>query len=58
MHRWRWLYPDENEWKSGESVWHAFGLKNGNRTVRFAVRGEPGPGRRARWQASWQVSRM
>ncbi len=32
---------DERASKGGESVWHAFGLKNGEHTVRLAVRGEP-----------------
>ena len=35
------VYPDENSTKSGEAVWHAFGLKNGKHTVKLAVRGEP-----------------
>ena len=35
------VYPDENAAKGGESVWHAFGLKNGKHTVRLVVRGEP-----------------
>ena len=34
------VYPDENAVKNGESVWHAFGLKNGRHTVRLVVRGE------------------
>ncbi len=32
---------DEKASKGGESVWHAFGLKSGEHTVRLAVRGEP-----------------
>ena len=35
------VYPDEPHAKGGESVWHAFGLKNGPHTVRLVVRGEP-----------------
>lgn len=38
---------DEKDGKGGEAVWHAFGLKNGEHTVRLVVRGEPafaGPG--------------
>jgi len=35
------VYPDENSMKGGESVWHAFGLKNSKHTVRVVVRGEP-----------------
>ena len=35
------VYPDEPNVKSGESVWHAFGLKNGRHEVRLVVRGEP-----------------
>jgi hypothetical protein len=35
------VYPDEPNAKGGESVWHAFGLKNGRHTVRLVVRGEP-----------------
>ena len=38
------VYPDENSAKGGESVWHAFGLKNGKHTVRMVIRGEPYPG--------------
>jgi len=37
-------YPDENARKTGESIWHAFGLKSGEHTVRLVVRGEPYPG--------------
>lgn len=35
------VYPDEDNGKTGESVWHAFGLKNGKHEVRLVVRGEP-----------------
>jgi hypothetical protein len=35
------VYPDENSMKGGESVWHAFGLKNSKHTLRVVVRGEP-----------------
>jgi hypothetical protein len=35
------VYPDENSVKSGEDVWHAFGLKNRRHTIRLVVRGEP-----------------
>jgi hypothetical protein len=35
------VYPDENGRKSGEAVWHAFGLRNGKHTIRLVVRGEP-----------------
>ncbi len=38
------VYPDENSTKSGEAVWHAFGLKNGSHTVRLVASGQPGPG--------------
>jgi len=38
------VYPDEDALKTGESVWHAFGLKKGEHTVRLLVRGEPYPG--------------
>ncbi len=38
------VYPDEKSAKGGESVWHAFRLKDGEHTVRLVVRGEPGPG--------------
>jgi hypothetical protein len=38
------VYPDEDRPKQGESVWHAFGLKNAKHTVRLVVRGEPYPG--------------
>lgn len=35
------VYPDEDNTKYGEAVWHRFGLKNGPHTVRVVVRGEP-----------------
>lgn len=35
------VYPDEANGKGGESVWHAFGLKNTKHTVRLVVMGEP-----------------
>ena len=35
------VFPDEKAAKSGESVWHAFGLQPGEHTVKLAVRGEP-----------------
>ncbi len=36
------VYSDEKDDRGGESVWHGFGLKNGEHTVRFlVVRGEP-----------------
>jgi hypothetical protein len=38
------VYPDENRSKSGESVFHRFGLKPGKHTVRLAVEGVPYPG--------------
>ena len=38
------VYPDEDAVKGSESVWHAFGLKNGPHTLRLLVTGEPGPG--------------
>jgi hypothetical protein len=38
------VYPDENSFKGGEAVWHSFGLKNTNHTVKLAVRGETYPG--------------
>jgi hypothetical protein len=38
------VYPDEDSWKSGDSVYHAFKLKNARHTVRVAVRGERYPG--------------
>ncbi len=38
------VYPDEDQNKGGEAVFHAFKLKNTRHTVRLAVRGEPYPG--------------
>lgn len=38
------VYPDEDQPKFGEDVWHAFGLRNGRHTLRLVVDGEPGPG--------------
>jgi hypothetical protein len=37
-------YPDENNRKYGEAVWHAFGLDNAAHTIRVVVLGEPYPG--------------
>lgn len=34
------VFSDEKGMRGGESVWHAFGLKNGKHTVRLVVRGE------------------
>ncbi|MCX6630016.1 MAG: ADP-ribosylglycohydrolase family protein, partial [Candidatus Solibacter sp.] len=38
------VYPDEESAKSGEALWHAFGLKAGPHALRVVVRGEPYPG--------------
>jgi hypothetical protein len=38
------VYPDEDNTKGGEAVWHAFGLKNGPHTIRLVVLGEPANG--------------
>jgi hypothetical protein len=35
------VYPDENDFKFGESVWHAFGLADGEHQLRLVVKGEP-----------------
>ena len=35
------VYPDEDNRKYGDSVWHVFGLANGSHTVRVVVLGEP-----------------
>jgi hypothetical protein len=35
------VYSDEENQKYGESVWHAFGLKDTKHTVRLVVQGEP-----------------
>jgi hypothetical protein len=47
LHRTVDANSDEKASKGGEAVWHAFGLKAGEHTVRIVVRGEPawdGPG--------------
>jgi hypothetical protein len=41
LHRTVDVYPDEDAFKSGESVWHAFGLEDGEHQLRVVVRGEP-----------------
>lgn len=38
------VYPDENAPKGWESVWHDYGLEDGNHTLRVVVRGETYPG--------------
>jgi hypothetical protein len=38
------VYPDEPHNKGGEAVWHVFGLRSGEHTVRLVVKGEPYPG--------------
>jgi len=38
------VVSDEKESRIGESVWHAFGLRNSKHTVRLVVSGKPGPG--------------
>jgi hypothetical protein len=35
------VYPDEESRKGGESIWHVFGLPQGEHTIRVVVRGEP-----------------
>jgi hypothetical protein len=35
---------DESSNRSGEAVWHAFGLREGKHTLRLVVDGKPGPG--------------
>ena len=35
------VYPDENDVKLDEAVWHAFGLADGEHELRLVVRGEP-----------------
>lgn len=35
------VYPDEDNRKTGEAVWHAFGLSPGKHALRLVVRGEP-----------------
>ncbi len=37
------VYPDEENRKYGEAVWHALGLAPGSHTVRIVVLGEPYP---------------
>jgi len=44
LHRTVDVYPDERSNKRDEAVWHAFGLKPGQHTLRVAVCGEPYPG--------------
>ncbi len=38
------VYPDEDSWKNGDSVYHAFKLKDAKHAVRVVVRGERYPG--------------
>jgi hypothetical protein len=38
------VFPDEDSPKGGESVWHAFGLRNGKHSLKLVVLGEPYPG--------------
>ena len=40
------VYPDEDSYKSGDSVYHRFKLPNTKHAVRLVVRGEPYPGSR------------
>lgn len=40
LHRTVDVFPDEDQVKNGESVWHAFGLKPGRHELRLVVRGE------------------
>ncbi|MBI4874509.1 MAG: ADP-ribosylglycohydrolase family protein [Acidobacteria bacterium] len=35
------VYSDGDGARGGNAIWHAWGLKNGNHTVRLVVRGEP-----------------
>ena len=35
------VYPDEDDVKFDEAVWHAFGLADGKHELRLVVRGEP-----------------
>ncbi len=35
------VYPDEDNRKYGDSLWHVFGLENASHTVRVVVLGEP-----------------
>lgn len=41
LHRTVDVYPDEESTKSFESVWHVFGLEEGEHSLRVVVRGEP-----------------
>ncbi len=41
FHRTIDIYPDGDEWKAMQTVWHVFGLKTGRRTLRLIVLGEP-----------------
>jgi hypothetical protein len=41
LHRTVDVYPDEDANKHGESVWHVFGLQDGEHRVRVVVKGEP-----------------
>jgi hypothetical protein len=41
LHRTVDVYSDEDGTKSHESVWHAFGLEDGEHHLRLVVRGEP-----------------
>jgi hypothetical protein len=41
LHRTVDVYSDEDGDKYGESVWHAFGLEDGEHQLRIVVRGEP-----------------
>ena len=38
------VYPDEDNAKGDECVWHAFGLKRTRHSLRLVVLGEPYPG--------------
>lgn len=44
LHRKVDAYPDEDNRKYGEALWHAFGLPNESHTVRIVVLGEPHEG--------------
>jgi hypothetical protein len=44
LHRTVDVYSDADAYRFNEAVWHAFGLENGDHTLRLVVRGEPGPG--------------
>jgi hypothetical protein len=43
------VYSDQKGNRSGEAVWHAFGLKPGKHTVRVVALGEPYPGSSGAW---------